>query len=215
MLTQTEAVIFDLDGTLVDSMWIWKQIDIDYLKRHGKELPETLQQEIEGMSFTETAVHFKERFDIPDDIETIKEEWNRMAADLYANEIRLKEGAGRLVRSLKRQGLRLGIGTSNFRALAESVLVSNGIHGCFDVIRTSCEVPRGKPHPDIYLKVAEELGTAPERCLVFEDTYAGILAAKRAGMKACAVYDDYSKTRWEDLVALADMSIVSMDELEL
>lgn len=215
MLENCEAVIFDLDGTLVDSMWIWKQIDIDYLKRHGKELPENLQHEIEGMSFTETASYFKARFALPDTLETIKEEWNRMASDLYENEIQIKEGAGRLLMRLREKGLRLGIGTSNFRALAESVLLSNGIYEYFDVIRTSCEVPKGKPSPDIYLKVAEELKVLPSRCIVFEDTYAGTLAAKRAGMKVCAVYDDYSKHRWEDLILLADMHVRSMDEIDL
>ena len=215
MLANCEAFIFDLDGTLVDSMWIWKQIDIDYLKKYGVELPEDLQYEIEGMSFTETARYFKERFCIDDDIETIKAEWNHMAADLYENEIRLKSGAANLLKRLSERGLRLGIGTSNFRALAESVLYSNGIHAYFDVIRTSCEVSKGKPNPDIYIKVAEELKIDPSKCMVFEDTYAGILAAKRAGMKSCAVYDAYSKTRWQELIELADMHVESMDEIDI
>jgi HAD superfamily hydrolase (TIGR01509 family) len=215
MLANCEAFIFDLDGTLVDSMWIWKQIDIDYLKKYGVELPENLQYEIEGMSFTETAHYFKERFGIDDDIESIKAEWNNMAADLYENEIRLKSGAAKLVKLLSERGLRLGIGTSNFRALTESVLHSNGIYAYFDVIRTSCEVPRGKPSPDIYLKVAEELKIATSKCVVFEDTYAGVLAAKRAGMKACAVYDAYSKTRWQELIELSDMHVESMDEIDI
>jgi len=214
MFFDCQAFIFDLDGTLVDSMWIWKQIDIDYLKKYGIELPDNLQHEIEGMSFTETAQYFKNRFGINEDIETIKDEWNAMAAHLYEKEIRLKSGAAQLLKTLSQRGVRLGIGTSNFRALAESVLYSNGIHGYFDVIRTSCEVEKGKPSPDIYLKVAEELKTEPSRCIVFEDTYAGILAAKRAGMKACAVYDEHSKSRWQELVDLADMHVESMYEID-
>ncbi len=214
MFFDCKAFIFDLDGTLVDSMWIWKQIDIDYLKKYGIELPDDLQHEIEGMSFTETAQYFKDRFDINEDIEKIKDEWNGMASYLYEKEIRLKKGVAKLVERLSKRGVSLGIGTSNFRALAESVLHSNGIHGYFDVIRTSCEVERGKPSPDIYLKVAEELKTEPSKCLVFEDTYAGILAAKRAGMKACAVYDEHSKARWQELVELSDMNVKSMDEID-
>ncbi len=69
MLKEIQAVIFDLDGTLVDSMWMWREIDIQYLGRYGIQLPETLQAEIEGMSFTETAVYFKETFHIPQTIE--------------------------------------------------------------------------------------------------------------------------------------------------
>ena len=87
-----EAVIFDLDGTLIDSMWMWKQIDIDYLAKHGHPLPEDLQSSIEGMSFSETAVYFKERFALSDPLDVIKTEWNRMAYDIYVNNVPLKAG---------------------------------------------------------------------------------------------------------------------------
>ena len=93
MLKDIQAVIFDLDGSLVDSMWIWKDIDIEYLGRFGIPLPENLQAEIEGMSFSETAVFFKERFGIPDDLDVIKAEWNRMACDKYRYEVPYKAGA--------------------------------------------------------------------------------------------------------------------------
>ena len=77
MLQDIKIAIFDLDGSLVDSMWIWKDIDIEYLGRFGIQLPQSLQSEIEGMSFSETAVYFKERFHIPDSLDKIKEDWNK------------------------------------------------------------------------------------------------------------------------------------------
>ena len=89
MLVNIKAVIFDLDGSLVDSMWIWRDIDIENLGRFGIELPKELQTEIEGKSFSETADYFKERFDIPDSLEQMKEDWNRMAWDKYMNEVML------------------------------------------------------------------------------------------------------------------------------
>ena len=92
MMDGIEAVIFDLDGSLVDSMWIWKDIDIEYLGRFGLEPPAGLQSEIEGMSFSETAGYFKERFRLPDSVEKIKEDWNRMAWDKYMSQVPLKEG---------------------------------------------------------------------------------------------------------------------------
>ena len=92
MMDGIEAVIFDLDGSLVDSMWIWKDIDIEYLGRFGLEPPVGLQSEIEGMSFSETAGYFKERFRLPDSVEKIKEDWNRMAWDKYMSQVPLKEG---------------------------------------------------------------------------------------------------------------------------
>ena len=91
-LLQKKAVIFDLDGTLVDSMWMWKAIDIEYLGRYGIALPENLQEQIEGMSFSETAEFFKERFRIPDPIQQIKNDWNAMAWEKYSHEVPLKEG---------------------------------------------------------------------------------------------------------------------------
>ena len=94
MMNGIEAVIFDLDGSLVDSMWIWKDIDIDYLGRFGLVPPPDLSREIEGKSFSETAAYFKERFSLPDSVEQIKADWNRMAWDKYMNEVPLKDGVG-------------------------------------------------------------------------------------------------------------------------
>lgn len=199
LLKDIDAIIFDLDGTLVDSMWIWKQIDIDFLEKRGIALPDDLQKEIEGKSFTETAAYFKDRFQIDEPIETIQKEWLEMAESLYENHIPLKEGAYHLLESAKAQGIKLGIGTSNSRALLETVLNVHGIYERFHALRTSCEVKRGKPHPDVFLKVAEDLNVAPSRCLVFEDTHAGILAAKAAGMKVIAVYDALSEP-YTDLI---------------
>ena len=83
MLENIKAVIFDLDGTLVDSMWMWREIDIEYLAGFGIELPDDLQKSISGMSFSETAEYFKDRFGIKDDTDTIKKRWNEMAWDMY------------------------------------------------------------------------------------------------------------------------------------
>ena len=87
ILEHKKAVIFDLDGTLIDSMWMWKAIDIEYLGRFGLECPEDLQKEIEGMSFSETAVYFKERFGIPETLEEIKQDWVDMSLEKYKKEI--------------------------------------------------------------------------------------------------------------------------------
>ena len=89
MLEGIHAVIFDLDGTLMDSMWMWKDIDIEYLGRYGLCPPEGLDVIIEGMGFTETAEYFKKRFELPDPVEKIKEDWLVMAGEKYAHEVRL------------------------------------------------------------------------------------------------------------------------------
>lgn len=204
MLNNINAVIFDLDGTLVDSMWIWKEIDIKYLEKRGIGLPDDLQKAIEGMSFTETANYFKDRFNLLDDIETIKLEWNDMAGLYYSNQIGLKKGVKEFLDLLKANNIKIGIGTSNSRELATMVLKKNDIYDYFDIIRTSCEVEKGKPFPDVFLKAAEDLGARPEECLVFEDTYAGVLAAKRASMKVIAISDELSLPYKSEIMTVAD-----------
>ncbi|WP_427339484.1 HAD family hydrolase [Caloranaerobacter sp. DY30410] len=213
MLNRVKAVIFDLDGTIVDSMWIWEQIDIDFLAKRGIKLPNDLQKAIEGMSFTETAIYFKNRFNLKESIEEIKEEWNAMAYDFYKNRVPLKKGVKEFIEYLKQKGIKLGIGTSNSRELAIEVLKTHNILHYFDTIRTSCEVEKGKPHPDVFLKVAEDLKVDPKDCLVFEDTYAGVLAAKRAGMKVFAVADEFSFPYKNEICSLADKYIEDFKEI--
>lgn len=214
MLENITAVIFDLDGTVVDSMWMWKQIDIEYLARFGIELPADLQRCVSGMSFSETAVYFKERFHIPDSTDEIKAVWNEMAMEKYRHEVGLKPGALAFLQRMRKMGIRTGIATSNSRELAMTVLDALNITQYFDEIHISCEAKRGKPAPDIYLLVAEYLKTAPEHCLVFEDVTQGIMAGKAAGMRVCAIEDDFSSMYREEKRRLADYYIESFDEVK-
>lgn len=184
-----DAVIFDLDGTLVDSMWVWPKIDEVYLGRFGFTVPDTLEAELEGMSFTETAVYVKERFRLEDDVEQIKADWNQLAFEFYAQEVPLKQNVKAFLEYIKEQGIKIGIATSNSYELVKVVLETHGIMEMFEVIRTSCEVEKGKPYPYIYNKVAQDLGIEAHRCLAFEDVPNGVLAAKRAGMTVCAIRD--------------------------
>lgn len=213
LLQGKKAVLFDLDGTLVDSMWMWKAIDIEYLARFGHACPEDLQKSIEGMSFSETAVYFKERFAIPDSLEEMKADWTRMSIDKYRNEVFLKPGALEFLKELKKRGIKTGIATSNGREMVDAVLEALQITGYFDLIMTACEVAAGKPAPDIYLREAELLSVKPEECLVCEDVPAGILAGKRAGMQVCAVEDDFSLSMTEEKKELADYYIRDYEEL--
>lgn len=213
MLKNKKAIIFDLDGTLVDSMWIWRSIDIAYLGRFGIALPEDLQSKIEGMSFDETAVYFKETFGIADDVEEMKRTWNEMAADKYSNEVFLKDGVKELLVCCEQQGIRLGIASSNSRELVERILQAHHLEGVFDCVLTGTDSYRGKPAPDIYLAAAERLQTRAEDCLVFEDITAGIQAGKSAGMTVCAVEDAYSKDQLAEKKRLADYCIASYREL--
>lgn len=206
-LNDFEAVIFDLDGSLVDSMWMWKAIDIEYLQGFGIEAPKDLQKEIGGRSFVETAIYFKERFSLPDSIEKIGDDWNRMAFDKYSHEVPLKDGVPNFLSLCDERGIKLGIASSNSTELIEQVLSSHGIRDKFLSIKSGTEVLKGKPAPDIYLLVAKELDVDPSKCLVFEDLVDGIKAARNAGMTVVAVSDDYSRHSDDIKKELSDLYI--------
>ena len=213
MLDGIEAAIFDLDGTLIDSMWMWRQIDVEYLAQFGIPLPDDLQETIEGWSFNETAKYFQERFGITDDINVIKAEWNAMAYDFYQNKVQLKPGVTEFLKELKKRGIRCGIATSNSNELVAAVLRNLKVREYFEEIHTACEVEHGKPFPDIYLLVSRKLGVEPSKCLVFEDILPGIEAGKAAGMKVCAVYDEYSHKELAVKIARSDYYFRGFDEI--
>lgn len=215
MFKDINGVIFDLDGTLVDSMWMWKIIDIEYLARFGLDFPNDLQECVEGMSFSETAIYFKKRFDLSDSVDQIKSDWNKMAWDKYLHEVPLKEGVIELLEYLKGKNIPMGIATSNSRELVDLIIEKHNIKEYFKSIRTSCEVDRGKPSPDIYFLVADDLLVEPETCLVFEDVIQGVMAGKSANMKVCAVYDETSEKDTEEKIKLADYYLHSIKDIPL
>lgn len=213
LLKGKKAALFDLDGTLVDSMWMWKEIDIEFLGRFGYGCPDDLQRKIEGMSFSETAVYFKDRFRLPLSLEEIKACWIQMSIDKYRYEVPLKEGALDFLKYCKKAGLQTGIATSNGRDMVDAVLESLKITEYLGTITTGCEVSKGKPEPDIYLETARRLSVSPKDCVVFEDIPAGITAGKRAGMTVIAVEDAFSQDLTEEKRSLADGFLHSYFEL--
>lgn len=215
MLKNVKAALFDLDGTLVDSMWMWKSIDVEFLGRYGIALPDDLQKEIEGMGFSETAVYFKDRFGLKESLDEIKDEWNRMAHHKYLTQVPMKKGALPFLSELKERGISLGIATSNSRALVEAVASVHGLDRMFDTIITACDVKAGKPSPDIYLKVAGDLKAQPDECLVFEDVPMGIMAGKNAMMRVCAIYDEFSADQEAEKRSLADYYIKDYEDIKL
>ena len=213
ILNQFDAVIFDMDGTLVDSMWVWEEIDQDFFRNRGMEFPEDLHKEIEGMSFTETAEYFVRTYQMAETVEEVKEIWNRMAIEKYRSKTPLKPGALEFLDILKRNGIRTGIATSNSNLLVDVFLKARKLERMIDAVTTSCDVKRGKPAPDVYLTTARKLEADPAGCLVFEDLPMGILAGKNAGMVTCAVEDPYSAELREEKKRLADYYIADFTDM--
>ena len=165
------------------------------------------------MSFSETAQYFKERFSIPDTLEKMKSDWNRMAWEKYTQEVPLKSGIREFLRYHRARGVKMAVATSNSRELAEAVIAVHGLTDTFDVIVTGCDVAHGKPFPDVYLEAAVRLGVDPSECLVFEDVVAGIQAGRSAGMEVAAVEDAYSLYQERQKKELADLYIADYQEL--
>lgn len=212
-MNNIKAVIFDLDGTLIDSMGIWTQIDEEYLKKFGYEVPKNLQEEITHLTLTETAIYFKKMFNIENEIVDIIDTWHNMALNHYSKTIKLKDGVVPYLNHLKNKGIKIALATSNSIPLLEATLKNHKIYHYFDAITTTEEVNKAKNYPDIYLLSAKKLGVNPEDCLVFEDIVQAVKGAKLAGMTVYSVYDKSSESQKKDLIKLSDRYIQSFNEL--
>ena len=213
MLNDIKAAIFDLDGTLVDSMWVWSQIDVEYLEMKGYSLPENLRNEISHLSFSQTATYFKKEFNLEDSIEKILEDWHNMAFNHYSTNVKLKLGVKDFLNYLKSFKIKIALATSNSIPLLEACLKNNDIYEYFDSITITDEVSNGKDCPDVYLLAASKLDVNPKDCLVFEDILPAVKGAKAANMKVIAVKDDECLDSKEDLLKYADRYIHSFLEL--
>lgn len=198
------AAIFDLDGTLLDSMDVWENIDIAFLKKRGLPVPSDYVTEICARSFIEAAEYTISLFHLPEGVDAIIQEWNEMAAYEYAHNVTLSPFALEYLRQLRRAGVKLAVATGLPQKLYEPCLKKNGIYDLFDVLCSTDDMARGKEYPDIFLHCADRLGVVPEQCLVFEDVLPAVRSAKRAGMTAYGVYDKYSRHNMEEIKKIAD-----------
>jgi HAD superfamily hydrolase (TIGR01509 family) len=210
-----EAVIFDLDGTLIDSMGIWEEVDRVFLGRRNIEVPPDLFEDVSmGNNFPGLAQHFKERFDLKESIEEIMKEWTEQVVEYYIHHIPIKEGVKELLQYLFEKSIPMAIGTSNSIFLTESVLNRHDLLPYFQHIVTGAEVNCGKPYPDIYLKTAELLKVDPTYCLVIEDSLQGVQAGKAAGMQVIAVKDEFSSRDSEQIRTQADHFVDDFKQIE-
>lgn len=203
---QGRGAIFDLDGTLLDSMGVWGTVDDVFFARRGIECPDDYQRIISPMAFPDIAAYTIERFHLPDTPRQVMDEWNDLALDQYANHVPLKKGAREYLEWLHDSGARLSVASTLLPTLREPTLERLGIRGLFDAVCGIEEVGGlNKDKPDLYLECARRMNVEPPQCTVFEDILAGIRTAKNAGMKAWAVYDESSGAPdFDEITALAD-----------
>ena len=207
-----KGVIFDMDGTLIDSMQIWEDIDILFLSKRGIDVPNDYMQSIAHLAPYDTAVYTINRFKLNDTPEELISEWVTLALQAYS-EAPLKPGAFEYIKSLKENGVKMCIATATDPRIAKAVLESKKLDRYIDFVTVVAEVKNGKGHPDIYLKCAEKMNLKPEECVVFEDILKGIQGAKKGNFTVVAMYDEFSKNQAEEIKEQADSYIYNFNEM--
>lgn len=197
--------IFDLDGTLVDSMGYWRRMGPDYLARRGIErVPDALLERTLSMMLEETTAVLLRAFHLPDRPEDAMAEMTAVMAEHYRRDIMLRPGVERYLSGLRDRGVSMAVASATAEPLVEACLTRLGVRRYFDAL-VSCEsVGVGKSRPDVYHAAARLLGASPGEAAVYEDNYEAALTAKKAGYYLMAVYDKHSADRWPDLRALGD-----------
>ena len=183
------AVIFDLDGVLADSEPSWTEIDAALLAEHGITYRGEYHRDVLGVSYPIAMEFYKKAFAISAPTEEMMRRRALIAKEFFATRIGLFPAAKAVLKELREMKLRLAVGTSSVSTSARPFLDRHELTTFFEVIVTGDEVERGKPHPDIYLRAGEQLGVAPEDCLVIEDSLSGVKAGKAANMRVAAIPD--------------------------
>lgn len=188
-----KAVIFDMDGTLIDSTSIWHEIDKAFFNKRNMELPSDYAQHIVHLGLTQAAIYTKETYHLDESIEDIMKEWHDMSIDMYKYHVPLKEGALELLKLLKKNNIKMAIATANDEPLYRPCIERLGIEGYFDAIADVNTAKEGKQSAKIYLDLANKFGSEPQNTLVLEDMPTCVKTAFKSGFLTVAVYDNASK----------------------
>jgi HAD superfamily hydrolase (TIGR01509 family) len=206
-----EAVVFDLDGVLVDSEHVWDEVREALARERGGRWHERAQADMMGMSSTEWSAYMHDVIGLVEPPEEINDEVVRRMQERYAVELPLVDGAVDAVRRLAER-YHLGLASSSNRPLIDAVLADSGLGELFKATVSSEEVPRGKPAPDVYLEALRRLGVSAARAAGVEDSANGIRSAHAAGMRVVAIPNGRYPPP-EDALELADVVLATLEEL--
>lgn len=212
-LKNIEGAVFDLDGTLLNSSWVWEKVDEKFLGDRGFQVPDDYVDEISPLGAERAAVYTIERFGLNEDKDDIVREWIEMAKKEYATEVVCKPYAKEFLEELHKLNIKMAVATSSDRELFMKTLEREGILKYFQKIVTVDEVERGKGYPDIYEEAARRIKVNPHKCLVFEDILAGVTGASLGEFNVVAVFDEKSKHNWEKIKSISKYSINDYKEL--
>ena len=208
-----DLAIFDLDGTLVDSIDVWRVADLKFMARRGITVPDDFYEAISHMNLLQASEYIVDSLGLPETPEQVECEFLGIIREEYAENIPMINGAGEFLKKLKAAGVKLAIATASQEELYCPCLERNGVYDLFDCFVTLADVNKPKGNPDIYLLAAERLGIEPERCVVFEDIYLGAVGAKLAGMACVGIREEHSRADWPRLEKTADLMISDFTEI--
>lgn len=202
-----KGAIFDMDGTLLDSMPVWEHASERYLEQKGIVVEEKLSEILFTMSMGEGAKYVKEKYGLLEAVDVIIAGVNAVVYEGYEKDVQPKPGVEKFLQQLKEAGIPMVVATSTDRPMAEMALKRTRLLPYFKKIFTCSEVGAGKSKPDIYVAAAECLGTKPEETWVFEDALYAIKTAKSAGFRTVGLYDAMSAKDQEQIRATADVYV--------
>ncbi len=208
-----KGAIFDLDGTLLDSMHIWHDVDEEFFRRRNLKVTSEYIEVIKNMHLGAAAVYTKEKYNIQESVEDIVEEWLDLCAQGYLNDVDLKDGVFEYLKMLSDNGIKMAFATASEKQVCEGVLKKHGIFDFFETFAYVSEINIGKTEPDIYLLAAKRMGLNASDCVVFEDIIEGVRGAKKGNFIVCGVYDKSSAKDEDEIRKVADYYINSFKEL--
>ena len=205
--------IFDMDGTLVDSMSFWRSLGYEYLKSEGIECDlDEIIEKIKPMTMTQSSEYFRSEFGLPYTAEEIAAEMNSKMDMHYKTDVPLKAGVAEYLKVLKDRGVKMCVASATAGPLMEACLSRLGVLDDFDFILSCEEVGKGKHDPDVYFAAAEKLGSEPGETAVYEDALYAAETAVQAGFYVIGVYDDSALRHWEKLCDISDETIENWND---
>ncbi len=207
-----KAAVFDLDGTLLDSMYVWAKVDELFLQKRGLVAPDYYGEECSKRSFYQLALYTIDLFALDETPEQVMDEWMELAIEEYRSGVRLKPNAAETVSYAKSIGLKTAVCTSLVESLYIPALKNNGLADSFDIIVSADKESAGKSDPAIYLYTAQSLGVKPHECVFFDDVAASLRAAKQAGMAAVGVFDPLSSQSRAEMQKYSDILTDSLSK---
>jgi HAD superfamily hydrolase (TIGR01509 family) len=204
--------IFDMDGTVLDSMTMWETLDYDLMRYYGIEPSVEIHKAVKMLTVDEASSYFHKHFSLSDSPQQISEKTRQMIKDKYLYEIGLKKGVEDVLKEFRKRGISMCIATASDKECAVAALKRLGVLPYFDFVLTADEVGVGKTSPEIFLESVKRFNAPKEQVAVFEDSLHAVETAKRAGFFVVGVFDPSIRDQEEAVIKLCDRYIRTWDE---